>query len=1105
MKKIFLLFIAAALFPAVHAQDTYPAEASKAEFLGKSRALRDIAPLLPGTGKKEKFRKFFPKEVPNFTFNRPMPTPFAGLAYPRNGDPLLRHGAARNPLAVVEPDTVWEGISRETVGVTPPDPVGDASPAHFIQMTNSGAGSYFRVYDKSGAVLLSLPNLNNLWAEFNATGGGDPIVLWDQAAERWLVTEFTNFFSGANFLLAAVSETSDPLGSWYVYRFQTPEFPDYPKYGVWHNAYVVTANEPGDNVPVYALQREAMLAGSGDVSVHRLGIPKFGSGVDFQVATPIDFDGFNPPPPGSPAYVVRLYDDAWEGGSDKVELWAVHIDWLDAANSFISGPTELSGAPFETELCGGSFLNCIPQPSGFRVDALQDIILHRVPYINFGSHESILLHFAVDADGNNRAGLRWMELRRNGGPWGLFQEGTYAPDDGLSRFAGAIAMDYSGNILMAYSVAGANTPLSLRFTGRLDEDTLGEMTVEEYEFGTGLSSQSSNRWGDYASMSIDPGNGKDFWFTGEYMKSGGAWGTKIMKAHLRRDSVDAGPKALLRPRDSGTLTNTESVQVAVRNYGLKAVADIAVSYSVDGGPIATDTISASILPQEEYVHTFSSAADLETLGPHHFLLFTALEEDEAFFNDTLRTTVFQLPRNDVAVTAIKGLEGAICDSFLLVGITLANAGADSLFSAAISHQLNDSPAEEVEWAGALAPGGSETIFITIGPLDNGANTLAASAGLPNGLPDESPANGLKEASFTAVLDGEEVVLQLLTDDYPEETSWELRDGAGSLLFSGGPYSQARALIEERFCLPDACYTLVLFDSFGDGLTGPLATGSFQIVSGAGQFLARLEELNFGNRAELDFCSRFQCMLALSAVVENESAPGAGDGRIILSLDNGLGPFEYSIDGGNTFQESPSFSNLPAGGYQAVARDANQCEAEASLLVGSCTLTASAEVANASGQGQADGKISVMASGGVGPYQYSIDGLNFQDENTFTGLEAGEYTLTVRDEGSGCEAAVAVVIGFTVDAGETQFFGRQLKLFPNPTDGYIRVEIRGFSDRPFLPIQIFDGNGRVVRYSRLVTYGEYTRGIISLYDLPAGSYYLQFQEERLPGLFPVVKE
>ncbi|HQU60382.1 MAG TPA: hypothetical protein PLU64_14355, partial [Saprospiraceae bacterium] len=503
--------------------------------------------------------------------------------------------ANRLPGLDIEPQLVIEGIDRPTSGgVSPPDPVGDVSPDFFIQMANATGGSYLQVFNMEGVNVFTLTSLNFLWSEFNATGLGDPIILYDQAAGQWLITEFQDF--GGNALLLAVSENSDPTGSWYVYRVQTPSFPDYPKYSIWPNAYLVTTNESSDNnIPIYALDRQAMLSGAANAGIQRLGIPKFNASNAWQTAQPVDWDGFNAPPDGTPGYIVRMYDDAWQGGQDKVELWEVHIDWEDENNSFISGPTDIISAPFESDLCTGSFFDCIPQPNGSRVDALQQIILHRVPYLNFGSYESMLMHFAVDVDGNDRAGLRWMELRKSGSnPWSLYQEGTYAPDDGHSRFAGGISMDYNGNILMAYTTGGPNKPLALRFTGRLANDPLGEMTINEYEFAQGLSSQNGSRWGDYAAMSVNPSNGTDFWFTGEYMGNGGAWRTKIMMARIRRDTNDVGPQALIHPQSSGYLTDAEPIQVAVRNYGYDPQYDIGISYSLNGGPVINEVITDTI-------------------------------------------------------------------------------------------------------------------------------------------------------------------------------------------------------------------------------------------------------------------------------------------------------------------------------------------------------------------------------------------------------------------------------------------------------------------------------------------------------------------------------
>lgn len=1082
-------------------QLTLPAERSTAEYLGKSPALTELADFSRDRTGKAKLRKVIPKEIPNFTQRQHIPRNAAATALPKGPDPRFEAQQLRSQNLMVEPSIVFEGIDRPASGgISPPDPCGDLNGKQYIQMANSSGGATLRVYDLEGNLTLNLPSLSALWAEFGVSGLGDPIVLWDHAAERWMISEFQDF--GGNALLVAISVTDDPAGEWHAYRFQTPSFPDYPKYSIWHNAYLVTTNEPSDdNVPIYALERAAMLQGEAP-GVQRLGIPKFPGG-GFQVATPVDWDGNNPPPTDAPGYVVRMYDDAWDGGQDKIELWEVHLDWADDAGNFVSGPSDMVGAPFDAEICpNGSFFDCIEQPNGQLVDGLKDIILHRVPYLNFGSHESILLHFAVDVDGMDRAGLRWMELRKNGNSdWSIYQEGTYSKDDGLSRFAGGISMDFNGNILMAYSVGGPTRELSLRYTGRLNGDPLGIMTVEEYEFAEGLSSQNGARWGDYAAMAIDPLTGTDFWFTGEYMGPNGLWSTKIMSAKLRRDSNDVGIQALTSPQSSGYLTDAEAVQVAVRNFGYKPMSNYTVGFRFENGMVFTDTITDTLPSDSVYLHTFAETVDMTLIDTYDFLLFTSHPLDTANFNDTLRVQVEQLPRNDVAIANVLGLEQNVCDTSALVEIVIQNAGVDTLFSAFISTGLNGMIGDDIEWEGSLAPGATETIVIELSPLNNGINEFAVSVGFPNEVNDENQTNDSREIQFEAVLDGQEITVRLLTDSYPEETSWEIRDLMGNVIAEGGPYELEEELIEAKFCLPDACYLFVLYDSWGDGLVGPPA-GDFEIIDGEGNILAQLgDDINFGTQTQRSFCATFNCLLSIDASILNESAPGAEDGSIILSLSNGLEDFEYSINGGDTFQSSPVFSNLIGGTYECVGRDVNGCLADTLVTLATCALDLSAEVTNATG-GQPNGSILINVTGGQGDLTYQIGNGAFQDSNLFEGLAPGNYTVRVRD-GAGCEQSLQVTVEMTSSLTNT-FFGKEVKLYPNPTDGFVQVEIRGLDNTNFLPVRILNTSGQTVRHARLVNYGEITRGIVSLYDLPAGTYFLRFEQKELPRLFKVVK-
>lgn len=1103
MKFSFLLFFACCLWLSASAQvQSYPAEAGQAQFLGTSRPLSVLAGEHAFTRtSKAKLRQVVPKTIPNFTQRQRVPRHAEASARPFGPDPLAVEAGQRSQNLLVEPRIVAEGVDRDLVGgVSPPDPCGDHNGEHYIQMANASGGAILTIYDNEGNLTFTLPSLNMLWSQFGASGLGDPIVLWDQAAGRWLISEFQDF--GGNSLLVAISQTADPTGSWYAYRFQTPSFPDYPKYSIWHNAYLVTTNEGGDNIPIYALERAAMLEGE-EAGVQRLGIPKF-SGGGFQVATPVDWDGNTPPPPGSPGHVVRMYDDAWEGGQDKVEIWDIVLDWNNPDNSFASGPTDLIGGAFDSNICpNGAFFDCIEQPNGQRVDGLQEIILHRVPYLNFGSYESIVLHFAVDVDGADRAGLRWMELRRDSpeAPWSLYQEGTFSKDDGLSRFAGGIAMDFNGNIFMAYSVGGPGRDLSLRYTGRLANDPLGQMTIEEFEFAEGLSSQQGARWGDYASMSVDPLTGNSFWFTGEYMRANGDWGTKIMSATIRRDSNDVGVAALAAPRNSGYLTATEEVQVVVRNYGYKPMSDIQVFYQFEDGPLVEELITDTIPADSTYLHTFAPTVDLSALGNYEFTLITAHPLDTALFNDTLRTVVTQLPRNDVGIVNIQGLGSVVCDSSVLTTLSIINEGVDTLTSAFISYGLNGEVQPDINWSGSLAPGQTADIVVEVGPLLDGPNELAFSVGFPNGVVDENPANDSRELTFEAALSGQGVSFLLNTDVYPEETTWALVDENGQEVATGGPYFTDLVLETADFCLRDGCYTLRLFDSFGDGLIGP-PPGNAQIVDEEGNVLALLGEINFGASTTLPFCLPFECTLALEASAENESEPGAEDGRIILSADNGIGDFEYSIDGGASFQSSPVFNNLAGGTYTCLVQDLNGCTAEAEILVPTCAIQLTAEVTPDTDEDESPtGSILVSVSGAQGAISYQLDNGPVQESNLFEGLAPGSYVITVRDD-LGCERELLVEVDFVSDA-RSVFYGTSVKIAPNPTEGFVEVSIKGLKGVSFLPYRIVTAQGQVARHGQLVTYGETTRGPVSFFNLPAGTYYLWF--DGLQTLYPVVKK
>jgi len=422
--------------------------------------------------------------------------------------------------------------------VFPPDPSGDVGGGFYLQSINGSGGAIYKIYKTSdGSVAAGPFNMDGLGSGgVCASGDGDGVVVFDQLAQRWLLTEFS---SSGNNLCVYLSATDNPVTTtWSRYVFSTPTFPDYPKYGVWPDAYYVGANE---GPAVYALDRAKMLAGQA-ATLQRKTVPGL-AGLGFQMLLAASVNGTTPPEAGAPGIFARQNDDERNSpGSndptqDFIELFTYKVDWTTPANTTLTGPIRIGEAEFDSKFTVGSGFGAINQPGTTKkLDPLLEVMMFPFHYRNFGDHESLVGNHVTQIQSGNIAGIRWFELRRTGGnagTWSMYQQGTYAPADSggqISRWMGATGMDQSGNIALAYSVARATPAVypGLRYTGRLAGDALGVMTQPETGIAEGGSSQTNfDRWGDYFQVGVDPADGCTFWFTGMYEPAGGKWTTRI--------------------------------------------------------------------------------------------------------------------------------------------------------------------------------------------------------------------------------------------------------------------------------------------------------------------------------------------------------------------------------------------------------------------------------------------------------------------------------------------------------------------------------------------------------------------------------------------------
>jgi hypothetical protein len=311
-------------------QGEAPTSIIQGTFIGKTIPLRDYPTVAENTVTDPKDIIIVPN---NFRANEKLNQDALPLGFDQTAQKSIG-GIVARPLE-------QNFIGANSTGATPPDPTGAAGPNHYVHSVNS----IVSIFDKSGTLLVGPVALGTFLGI--PSNSGDPIVMYDQLADRYFVSEFGSL---NNSLAIGVSETNDPTGAYNVYQFPFDAFPDYPHYSIWHDGYYLTANKGGAN-KVYALERDVMLAGGANPQI--IGFPLPGNVQNSNTVLspePVNLLGTNFPA-DAPAYVTYLQDDGWGGAiaNDHLKIWEIDIDWSTPSNSTISStPLEVPTAPFDS-------------------------------------------------------------------------------------------------------------------------------------------------------------------------------------------------------------------------------------------------------------------------------------------------------------------------------------------------------------------------------------------------------------------------------------------------------------------------------------------------------------------------------------------------------------------------------------------------------------------------------------------------------------------------------------------------------------------------------------------------------------------------------------
>lgn len=461
----------------------------------------------------------------------------------------------------------FDNIAAYNLVILPPDMIGDVGPSHFVQAVNA----LLRVFDKNGTPLTPPFPIASIFAPLGTAcstrNDGEPNVVYDPLADRWLISEYCNNFPPFRQMIA-VSKTADPTGEYFLYEFVMPNIRlnDFAKFGVWPDGYYMSTEEfigsDYAGMGMFAFDRTKMLAGDPSAGFVYFSRPSI-STARFGNFLPSDLDGLRPPAAGAPNTFVSYSATEYGEAQDAIRLFDFHADFIHPLNSTFTERPEspLSVAAFDPTSPDGRQDIAQPAPGEF-LDSNSDRLNYRAAYRNLGTSESLVLNQTVRVSSATpyRAGVRVYELRRTGAAYAVNVQSTIG-DASSSRWVASAAADNQGNIATGYNVGADDKKPSIRYSGRLATDPANTFRDEaSLVEGTGVQKAFGWRWGDYTSMNVDPVDDCTFWMQGEYFTleseqfSDYTWLTRVGK--FKFPGCTAPPRATI----TGSVTNAANGQ-----------------------------------------------------------------------------------------------------------------------------------------------------------------------------------------------------------------------------------------------------------------------------------------------------------------------------------------------------------------------------------------------------------------------------------------------------------------------------------------------------------------------------------------------------------------
>ena len=475
-------------------------------------------------------------------------------------------------------------------------------------------------------------------------------------------------------------------------------------------------------------------------------------------------------------------------------------------------------------------------------------------------------------------------------------------------------------------------------------------------------------------------------------------------ANINADN-DLGVTAIVDPQSPSSLGSSELVTATISNQGLNDMSNFDVELIVDGQSVETITIPQAIEPFSEADFQFLTPQDFSTIGDYNVTVTVSQTDDEYENNDTLSVVLSTVQELDGALSV--GELAVVCNGAVEVDAIITNLGQTPLTEAAIEVVVNGQEVEVITANVEIPTQEQGTVVLMIdNNLQSNNNNITLNLLSINNQADGDSTNNTASTTTTLDSDYDIITLVINADDYAYETSWKLLDESNEIISTGSlSSSDSNEVYREEICVNyTSCFSLYFYDSYGDGICCGFGEGSFQVLD-ASEDSILTNDGQFDNFVQEVFClDESGCEINAEITVLHASSESANDGTITMNTSSGLSPFQYSIDGGQTFSESNIFENLMPGSYDVFVRGATGvCSFEETVSIEACTFTTvDITATSVPSVVSTNGSIVITPTSGTPPYKYSIDGgQSFVPTNVFSNLAVGDYNVVVKDETDIC--------------------------------------------------------------------------------------------------------